>query len=498
MKKVSLLLLSACTYFSFPALAQNEIDALRFGQLSSGATALSLGMAGSGGAMGGDFSALSLNPAGIGIYRSSELTFTPALCLNKTNTTYLNKTTADNRSNINVSNFGLVFTNSAKGKEYKYRKWKSFSIGVGYNRLADFYQNVQYSGYNNLSSIAELFSASALYYGVGLNVAPPWGFLGYEGYLLGTDYLSIVPYQDGLIQSKSFETRGGIGEYNLSLGGNYQEKILLGLSVGIQDFSYERYSRYSEDDVSGNKDNNFEYLDYFENYVSRGMGVNVKLGAVYVVNEMLRLGFAFHTTTWSSIKDTSTYSLQSNTENYKSDIGEPNPDPETYVDPQALYQFAYGLRTPWRSIVSATVMLGKYGMINADYEIVGYNKMRYKMRDFPSYADAVNNAIQSSFTLGHVARIGVEGRLNKLMGRVGFAYHSSPFKDATTFGGSRMDMSIGAGMRFGSFFIDAGYMYSFIKVSEYAYPALISGVPTGIADMKSNNNLIALTIGVKI
>ena len=498
MKKASLLLLSACTYFSFPALAQNEIDALRYGQLSGGATALSLGLGGSGGAMGGDFSALALNPAGLGVYRSSEFTFTPTLRFNKANSTYLSNTSSDDRTKLNVGNFGLVFTNAATGKKYKNRKWKSFSIGLGYNRLADFHQQVQYSGYNNQSSIAEIFSASAQTYGVGVNVAPPWGFLAYEGYLLDDNFYSIVPYQDGLMQSKSYETKGGVGEYSLSFGGNYQEKILLGLSIGFQDFNFERYQRYSEDDVSGNNNNNFSYLDYYENTVTRGMGVNVKLGAVYVVNDMLRLGLAFHTPTWSGMNDTSVYSLQSNTENYKSDIGEPNSNPETYADPQAIYQFKYGLNTPWRGVLSATALLGHYGMINADYEVVGYNAMRYHMRDYRDYAAAVNDAIRQTYTLGHVARIGVEGRLNRFMGRLGFAYHSSPFKDAATFGGSQVDMSIGAGLRFGSFFIDAGYMHSIYKVAEYAYPALVSGIPTGIADLKFGNNIVALTVGIKM
>ncbi len=498
MKKLSLLLFSAALCFAYPALAQNEIDALRYGQLSGGATALSIGLGGSGGAMGGDFSTLSLNPAGIGVYRSSEVTFTPTLRFNNVNTTYLNNATGDNETKINVGNFGLVFTKAATGKRYSGSNWKSFSVGIGYNRLADFNQRISYSGYNDQSSIAEIFSASAVGYGVGVNVSPPGGFLGYEGYLLDDNFYSIVPYQDGLMQAKTYKTEGGVGEYNLSLGGNYKEKILLGLGIGLQDFTYRRSMRYSEDDMSGNDDNNFSYLDYYENSSTGGMGINVKLGAIYVVNDFFRLGLAFHTPTWSSFGDTSTYILQSNTENYKSNIGEPNTNPETYVDPGTIYQFNYGLRTPWRGVLSATAMLGHHGIINADYEVVGYNAMRYHMSSYPDYAALVNDAIKQTYTLGHVLRLGAEGRLEQFMGRVGFAYHTSPFKDAGIFGGSRVDFSIGAGMRFGGFFVDAGYMHSVYKVAEYAYPGLVSGVPTGLADMNFGNNVVALTIGVKM
>ena len=59
--------------------AQNETDALRFSQTFPGGTARTIGMSGAFGAFGGDFSTLSINPAGIGVYRSSEFSITPAM-----------------------------------------------------------------------------------------------------------------------------------------------------------------------------------------------------------------------------------------------------------------------------------------------------------------------------------------------------------------------------------------------------------------------------------
>ncbi|HSH66758.1 MAG TPA: hypothetical protein VLB84_13425, partial [Bacteroidia bacterium] len=55
-----------CTLHSY---SQNDIDAMRYSQLTFGGTARFNSMAGSMGALGGDISTLSFNPAGIGIFR---------------------------------------------------------------------------------------------------------------------------------------------------------------------------------------------------------------------------------------------------------------------------------------------------------------------------------------------------------------------------------------------------------------------------------------------
>ena len=83
MKKILILITGGMLGLS-PVFSQNEIDALRYSQHQYGGTARFRSMAGAFGALGGDFSVLSLNPAGIGIYRKSEFTFTPSFFSQKT------------------------------------------------------------------------------------------------------------------------------------------------------------------------------------------------------------------------------------------------------------------------------------------------------------------------------------------------------------------------------------------------------------------------------
>ena len=58
---------------TFGALAQGEMDAYKFSQYDISGTARYMSMGGAFGALGGDISSMRTNPAGLGIYRSSEV-----------------------------------------------------------------------------------------------------------------------------------------------------------------------------------------------------------------------------------------------------------------------------------------------------------------------------------------------------------------------------------------------------------------------------------------
>ncbi len=64
--------------------AQNEIDALRYSSSDLSGTARYTGMGGAFGALGGEFSGLSSNPGGIGMYQFSEFTCSPKININST------------------------------------------------------------------------------------------------------------------------------------------------------------------------------------------------------------------------------------------------------------------------------------------------------------------------------------------------------------------------------------------------------------------------------
>ncbi|MFT4062932.1 MAG: hypothetical protein QM642_11320 [Edaphocola sp.] len=511
MNKYVKVLVGAFCLLPAMANAQNEIDALRYGQTSSAATARLLSLGGAGGSLGGDFSSIAINPAAIGVYRSSEIMITPSLRFNSVKSTYLGSQHTDDNTKMTLNNFGVVFSTAKKGRSYEKSGWKAFSVGIGYNRIADFNSKGYYAGNNAYSSITEAWAADAKVNGTSDGMVPPYGFFAYEGYLTD-DSLNSIPYNNiiknggSLNQTKTWNTSGGINEWNLSLGGNYMEKLMLGGGISLTSYKYTRNAKYSEEDATGNTDNDFSYLDYSEYLHTTGVGINLKLGAIYVVNDHFRVGASIHSPTWSAYSDVSDYLLETNTEGFKASLGGNDQNSVTSIQPGTGYQFDYSLRSPWRGTVSATAFLGKNGFITADYEYAAINSMKYSFDDADyTYEHQVNQAIKDTYKGTHALRVGMEGRLQNYMARIGIAYYTSPFRQNDIFDGQRMDVSAGLGARFGNFFADLAYVHVVQKSGEYGYPLLVASnsalgirsIPVGIANLNYGNNQVALTVGFK-
>src|ERR1044072_7905591 len=138
MKKGYIYFLAALLLVSVCASAQNDVDALRCSQTSLAGTARYTAMAGAFTALGGDFSVLSTNPAGIAIYKRSEFSMSPAFYKEKSESDYLGRTTADNKYNFNFGNAGMIFTYRLTRNDTS-RGWKNWNFGLGYNRINNFH-----------------------------------------------------------------------------------------------------------------------------------------------------------------------------------------------------------------------------------------------------------------------------------------------------------------------------------------------------------------------
>lgn len=174
------------------ASAQSAYDALNFSHndLALG-TARYSAMAGAMGAFGGDASTLRDNPAGLGVYRSCDLNFTPNLYLDN-----------DNSLGINVNNFGVVLNFGKKGNKSGYI---TSSLGIGYDRLKNFSRTTNEDVYVD---------------------GEPYDYTTYK--------------EDG-----------GIGEWNFSYGLNISNRLYLGLGFGVASLDYEGTTLYEEAVVDG-------------------------------------------------------------------------------------------------------------------------------------------------------------------------------------------------------------------------------------------------------
>ena len=495
-KYISIAILAFC--IGLQAIAQDENDALRYSYLAPQATARSMGIGNAGGSVGGDFGSLSINPAGIGVYRAGEFMFTPAIRANSVTGTYMGNTVSDDKTRFAINNIGIVFTKSAKGRRYEHSKWKASSFAIGFNRQADYNRNYIYSGKNigpNASSGSEVFVLDANNNIGDLNRVQDGqspASIGYQSYLINYDsnsgfFRTVVPWDDsnGLNQRRRVHETGSMNEMVISFGGNYMEKLMLGATIGIPMIRYDRVSDYSESiDVPTA---NFSNYTYTEKLTTKGSGVNLKLGFIYKVSDNFRFGAAVHTPSYIAMTDdyisSINYNAQLHTGNFTTGGGS--------ID--------YTLTTPWKAVVSATGLFGKYGFITADYEFVNYHAMRYGFSgDFIDYQTAINQTIKNTYKAASNFRIGVEGRpIDFMMVRLGFGYYGTPYKTSNT-SDNRMDLSAGIGFRFSHWFTDLGFVHTMYNGQEQPYVLPYPVYPTvPTASLKNNLNTAALTIGFK-
>ena len=121
-------------------------------------TARSMGMAGAFTSLGADMASMSLNPAGLGMYRSSDLSFSPMMGFQSADNSAMSW--GDNKqSRFAVSNIGVAFNIY----EDSHTRLTSMTLALGYNRIADFNYRYGFSSKSEPSvapyrSIADAFS----------------------------------------------------------------------------------------------------------------------------------------------------------------------------------------------------------------------------------------------------------------------------------------------------------------------------------------------------
>ena len=303
--------------FAKAGLAQTDADALRFAQSSIAGTARYISMGGAFGALGGDFSSLTVNPAGLGIYRKSEFTFSHSLYMNRTTSDFLGNSTKENRFNFNIPNLGLVFAHTTKADRNDKPGWKNYSIAIGLNRIHSFQTRSYFEGYNSDNSMLHHFVETANNSGNPLTyeqLDPFYEQLAFDAGLIYNNpdsalsdfFISDIPYSNtdstGITQKRTSTTRGGISEWNIGFGGNYNNLLYLGASLGISSLRYLDESTYEESDKAGEVTelNSFSFGQDLETH---GIGVNLKLGVIVRPVQWVRVGASFHTPTLYSMKD---------------------------------------------------------------------------------------------------------------------------------------------------------------------------------------------------
>lgn len=477
MKKIFAILLT--TFISIAAFAQNENDALRYSLINYGGTARFAGLSGAYGAVGADFSSLSQNPAGIGIYRKSEFSISPVLSLNNTTSNYDGQSFENSRNTMYLGNVGYVFTQNLKGKA---GPLVNIQFGFGVNQLARYNNRMTLTGFNTENSLLTTYVDEVNYTGAKPKDWDNFGSgLAYDANLIFYDSVDMRWAADmergGIKQSKTVETSGSLNETVLSAGANISDKLFLGITFAFPYIRYEENSIYTEDDSENTNSyfNSFQKNDYLN---TRGSGFNFKAGFIFMPVEYLRIGGAIHT-------PTNFYNMS---DSYHSTINSYFTGGESYSAKSSDGYFEYELNTPFRAQGNLAVLIGKYGLISADYEYIDYSAARLHAFDY-SFSEE-NKAIRTNYTTASNLRLGAEIKSGIVALRGGYSFYGTPFRDMGKTG-DRNGYSFGIGVRDKGYFVDFAYNHSNTDAKYYLY---------GTAPASTNHirtNAYSLSVGFR-
>ncbi len=490
MKKALIILITFVSALT-AGKAQTIDEALWYSQLFYGGTARFQAMGGAFTALGGDLSVLSQNPAGLGIYRSMELSLSPQMYYNNSLSNYNNTEANEYAYQFNMNQAGFVYplikrdnTGGLSGVNFAY----------SFNRTNNFNSNTVIRGVNNNSSMADYWAniASGVYY-TDLDGAPGAAF---EVWLIDTlsgsggfDYATTFSQYGENTNStygqsirRVISREGHTAEHAISIAANLGHKLYIGATLGINKLeSYSTYEHTESDDAGLIFDfNNFSCRDVVE---SSGTGYAFKLGMIYRPVDMLRLGFAFHTPTVYRLDEYYYDGIRSEFDN--GDYYEWENDP---------FRFSYTLTTPLRAMAGAALQLGKAGLLSADYEFVDYRMARFSKAsdDYDYYNE--NQDIKDIYDVAHNIRLGGELRLSSFYMRAGYAVYGSPFvKGEDNEDNSQSVYSAGLGFRQSNFSFDVSYA---LRRNQQMY-FMYNHPEINPAELTYNRHLVTATLGFR-
>jgi long-subunit fatty acid transport protein len=446
--------------------------------------------------------------------------------MGRSKATYLNRSESDKKNALAFGTTGFVIGTGEHGQK---KRNVAFSLAI--NRMADFNSNILYRGQNNKSSYSQKYLEEIAnnndrdanivagepemrtdintnyHFGTSLAFNTFWIDTVAGGTSGNFDFKTRAPFNGGLLQEQVVENRGGITE--IALGGaiNTNDKLMLGVSVGIPILRYDRTSTFTEADASTNANNNFDYASVKESLNTKGAGMNLKAGLIFKPQEFWRIGLALHSPTVYALTDTYETEVTTNTEGYKGTLTDYSRDYNN-GEPGITN---YTLVTPYKAIASISYVLREIedvtkqrGFLTADVEYVNYRSSSFSQDETEGgfglidrdYYSSLNRAIDNAYKGAFNFKAGGELKFTTIMVRLGAAFFGNPYKNINGEKGNKVNLSGGLGYRDKGFFVDLTYVHSIQKDIHFPYRLENRNLYSG-ANLKSNVGNVFLTVGKK-
>lgn len=479
---------------SLDGRAQNETDVLRYSWVDPLGSTRVLGMGGSFGALGADLGCLGINPAGLGMYRRGDLSVTAGLHAARTTAQWNTRQEKATGFASTISNVGIALTYPSVDAD-----WPFFTVAFSHQNRMPFAQKVSVNGVPSESSL------SALFVGQALDDAAIYGYESTDEALDNGDVFAygaslawrsglLVPDNDDLYASavegpvnvqRTIDRTGRMAETQIAFATAYQNKIYLGVTLGLPKVQFEERSVHQETPVSSGSE--LGQWRFEEQLDIEGRGTLLRVGVLARLTKALRIGLAYQSRSRMTLLDT--YSTTLRTSWLDGTEGEAS---------SPISNIEYLVFTPSRLTASASFLMGKMGVINADY--VRSDMRNGELGDANTFLssgyeyEAENLAVDNGYQVVHAGRAGLELRVGDAkQGRIrlGGGMTTSPFAgDAVTANATRYHASVGAGYRVGNVHFSAAWRRAWHQ-EDYYFMGAFSDEAPGTLDRRAS----ALVVG---
>ena len=463
--------------------AQNISDGLRLGLSGINGTARFQAMSGAFGSLGGDFSAINVNPAGSAIFSNNQWSISLSNNVLKNSTNYFGEKNKTDKNSVNLNQAAgvFVFENFDTKSD-----WNKFSLAINYENVSNFDNNVFSAGINN-NSVADYFLSYANANGTlggiflgeikknnynQLNFADQQAWLGYKAFIINpipfappvgqqpdfndpniSSYSSNIRLGGKYLQKNSFVSKGQNSKVNFNASAQYQKWLSIGVNLNSHFTDYKESTIFTETNSNPNNSNDRVKSIQFNNDIHTfGSGFSLQIGFIAKMNEMLRVGASFESPTWYDLNDELTQSVQtivSSTTFIEDKFNKVDPKTVNIYEP-------YQLQTPSKLTGSASLIFAKKGLVSLDITRTDYSNTTFgPEKDF----EKLNNNLTDKLSSSLAFKLGGEYRINKWSLRGGYRLEQSPYKNKKVMG-DLYGISSGFGYNWGDTKLDVSYAYS--------------------------------------
>ena len=440
-------------------------------------TARYVGMGGALGALGADISVISWNPAGIGLYRKNDIAFTFGGLWGKS---YIEE---ENRGTGTVDQAGFVYNIKTGSESVPYVNF-SFNYQKKINFNHNFYaDNLNLGGLSQMDQLAQLTE----YYQAQdkpQNLTELALTNNGEGMFFDVNdlYNPLRSYSNNY----THHSEGSLQSFDFNLSTNINNRVFLGLTIGIDNMRYRGWYDYKE------FGDNWSYCLQDDDIYISGTGVNVKLGTIIrpIEDNPFRFGLTVETPTWYHLKRGSYFYFYEEENGMK--IG--NKDGDSFLE--------FNLRSPWKFRAGIGSTIGTTLAWDVDYEYATYGNASLS---YPGGSKdvAMNQMTRDNLRGTHTLRVGLEANATKnLAFRLGYNLSTSAYNKHISFDqyylnsyardfasstsymrmGATNILTLGMGYHWKSFYIDLAYKLRNQFGDFYAFD-------TGFANSEKGDNV---------